>query len=95
MQTGLVPGQCHGRALYVALKCIRVHSTCLVDCEGCLATTVVDISPHLPIMHTVRIPSLHPASALFAAFPNLVLAIQSVEPTARQSFRFRVGHSIG
>ena len=38
---------------------------------------------------------LNPLSTLFAAFKNLVLTVQSIEPTSRQSFKFRVDHSIG
>ena len=95
MQTGLVPGQRHGRALYVALKCIPAHSTCLLDCEELLATTAVDTSPSLPLMQAEWVRGLHPLSTLFAAFQNLVLTIQTVEPTARQSFKFRDDYSIG
>ena len=78
-----------------SLKCIPVHSTGLLGCEGCLATTVVDTSPSLPLTQTERVRGLHPLSTLFAAFQNIVLTIQSVEPTARQSFKIRVHPSIG
>ena len=95
MQTGLVPGQCHGHALSVALKCVPVHSTCLLDCEGCLTTTAVGTSPPLPFIQTGRVRSLHPLSTLFAAFQNLILTIQPIEPTTRQSFKFDVDRSVG
>ena len=88
-------GQRHGRDLYVALKCIPVHSTCLSDCEECLPTMVVDTSPPLHFMQTGRVRGLHPLSTLFAAFQKLVLTVQSIEPTSRQSFNFRVDHSMG
>ena len=94
MQICLVPGQRHGRELYVALKCIPVHSTCLLDCEGGLPTIVVDTPPHLPLMQTGRVRGLHPLSTLFAAFQNLVFTVQSIKPTSRQSFKFRVDRSI-
>ena len=87
--------QCHGHALYVALKCRPVHSTCVLDCEGCMATIVVDTSSPLPLTQTGRVRGLHSLSTLFAAFQKLILTIQSIEPTSRQSFNFRVDHSMG
>ena len=74
---------------------MRVNSTCLLDCEQCRPTMVVDTPPPLHFMQTGRVRGLHPLSTLFAAFQKLVLTVQSIEPTSRQSFNFRVDHSMG